>query len=189
MVCPHLIHLASQSPRRRELLEGAGFDVSVVPGRQEPKLAAAGRGAAEAQTSARAKLPALMDDALVLSADTVVHLNGQCLGKPVDAQGAIHMLHLLSGQTHQVTTAVAFRSPKGVHEFLSTSSVSFRVLSRAEIELYVASGEPMDKAGGYGIQGRGAGLVKHVEGCHTTVVGLPLPETLRQLASFGVVPR
>lgn len=189
MVCPHMIHLASQSPRRRELLEGAGFDVSVVPGRHEPQLAPAGLGAAQAQSSARAKLPTVMEDALVLSADTVVHLNGQCLGKPVDAQDAIHMLRLLSGQTHEVTTAVALRSPKGVHEFFSTSRVSFRLLSTTEIQIYVASGEPMDKAGSYGIQGLGAGLVRHVEGCHTTVVGLPLPETLKHLASLGVVPR
>jgi septum formation protein len=130
-----------------------------------------------------------MEEAVVLSADTVVHLNGQCLGKPAHAEEAADMLNLLSGQTHQVTTAVALRSPTGVHEFLSTSRVSFRVLNATEIEAYVASLEPMDKAGGYGIQGRGAGLVKHVEGCHTTVVGLPLPETLKQLARLGVVPR
>jgi septum formation protein len=99
------------------------------------------------------------------------------------------MLRELSGQPHQVTSGVAIRHAGGVVSFYVTSTVHFRALSDEEIQRYVASGEPMDKAGAYGIQGLGAGLITQVEGSHTAVVGLPLDETLQALLKLGVKPQ
>ena len=99
------------------------------------------------------------------------------------------MLTQLSGQTHSVTTAVALRNGAETASFVVTSRVRFRNLTAFEIERYVATGEPMDKAGAYGIQGKGAGMIESVEGSHTAVVGLPMSETLAALAAFGVYPR
>jgi septum formation protein len=139
--------------------------------------------------SAQAKLPEAFEGTVILSADTVVHQNQRCLGKPNDAEAAALMLTALSGGTHQVSTAVALRHEEGVLSFCVSSEVRFRQLSEMEIERYVRSGEPMDKAGAYGIQGLGAGLIASVSGSHTCVVGLPLSETLDALAQLGVFPR
>ena len=186
MVNNHRIGLASKSPRRLQLLAGAGLDVIVVPSRAEPILSTHGSGMEQALYSALAKLPISTSDFPTLSADTVVHLEHECFGKPADTDQATRMLHQLSGCAHQVTTAVAIRHPQGVVSFSVTSTVHFRHLSAGEIAHYVASGEPMDKAGGYGIQGLGAGLIERVEGSHTAVVGLPLSETLKALNELGV---
>ena len=148
--------LASQSPRRLQLLESAGFEVVVVRSRPEPALAPAGHGVQQAVLSALAKLPDVSLERVTLSADTVVHLGERCLGKPRSPADAHTMLEALAGNTHH--------------------------------ERYVASGEPMDKAGAYGIQGLGAGLVESVTGSHTAVVGLPLTETIEALAELGVTP-
>ena len=180
--------LASQSPRRLQLLESAGFEVVVVRSRPEPALAPAGHGVQQAVLSALAKLPDVSLERVTLSADTVVHLGERCLGKPRSPADAHTMLEALAGNTHHVTTAVAFRHPGGVSHFSVSSEVRFRRLRRTEIERYVASGEPMDKAGAYGIQGLGAGLVESVTGSHTAVVGLPLTETIEALAELGVTP-
>jgi len=180
--------LASQSPRRLSLLRGVGFDIIPLTARAEPALQSEGKGAQQALSSALAKLPKNSPEEVFLSADTVVHIGQRCLGKPSDEVHASAMLTELSGQAHEVTTGVAIRHPGGVVSFCVTSTVYFRALSDQEIERYVASGEPMDKAGGYGIQGLGAGLIESVQGSHTAVVGLPLAETLRALSELGVRP-
>lgn len=181
------LHLASQSPRRYQLLEGAGFDVICVRSRAEPDLPNNGDGAAQAMRSALGKLPLTFDGSVVLSADTVVHQGQRCFGKPDDADHAALMLAALEGRSHQVSTAVALRHENGVASFCVSSDVHFRPLNETEIRRYIASGEPMDKAGGYGIQGLGAGLIESVSGSHTCVVGLPLSETLAALAKLGVL--
>jgi len=178
--------LASQSPRRLSLLRGVGFDLIPVTARPEPRLNDEGHGAQQALISALAKLPEISPESVTLSADTVVHIGQRCLGKPESYSDARAMLRELSGKPHHVTSGVAIRHPLGVFSFYVTSTVHFRRLSDHEIDRYVASGEPMDKAGAYGIQGLGAGLVTHVEGSHTAVVGLPLDETLQALLKLGV---
>ncbi len=186
MTNTHRIALASKSPRRLQLLTGAGLNVVVVPSRAEPDLSVFGSGAEQALDSALAKLPETTTEFLTLSADTVVHMANECFGKPAHPEHAKRMLNQLSGCAHQVTTAVAIRHAQGIMSFSVTSTVQFRALSEGEIARYVASGEPMDKAGGYGIQGLGAGLIERVEGSHTAVVGLPLNETLTTLHELGV---
>ena len=185
----HRILLASKSPRRLALLESAGFIVRCVPGRSEPPLKTRGKGEQLALAAARAKLPLLAQDLVVLSADTVVHIGDHCLGKPEDQAQALSMLRQLSGQTHHVTTGVALRKGVETASFVVTSRVRFRSLTTFELEHYIATGEPMDKAGAYGIQGKGAAMIESVEGSHTAVVGLPMSETVQALAEFGVYPR
>ena len=173
--------LASNSPRRRELLENAGFQFDVRPsGIEETRLP----GEPPEDFARRLARDKALDVAkqsklgsLVLGADTVVAVNGQILEKPVDAADATRMLRTLSGRTHRVITGVCLvRAPESVlawtHE---TTSVTFRNLSDDEIGSYVASGEPFDKAGGYAIQGLASRFVPRIEGCYFNVVGLPIP--------------
>jgi septum formation protein len=120
--------------------------------------------------------------AVVVAADTVVTLGGDVLEKPADAADAYRMLRTLSGQVHQVHTAVAVGTGDALHDVVVTTQVAFRALSDGEIARYVATGEPMDKAGSYGIQGEGGALTDWVQGSYTAVVGLPLKETLELLA-------
>jgi septum formation protein len=119
----------------------------------------------------------------VLAADTVVALDGSILGKAATPEEAVRMLEMLSGRTHAVHTAVVVQGPRLARPISTTvtTSVRFRLLARAEIERYVASGDPMDKAGAYGIQGAGGALVAEVRGSYSNVVGLPLEETLELL--------
>lgn len=174
--------LASRSPRREELLRHAGFDFDVRPSgvnegepvSGEPPEAYARRIARAKALSVAARSPA---GAWVLGADTVVTLSGLVLGKPHGASDAARMLRLLSGQTHQVMTAICLvRAPSEVaalkHE---TTSVAFRKLSDDEIRDYVARPEPYDKAGAYAIQGYASSFVEHISGCYSNVVGLPIP--------------
>jgi septum formation protein len=171
--------LASASPRRRALLEqvGIAFEVSPADDAEGPRLD--GETPADyARRSAELKAIAVsrtVPEALVLGADTVVALGDRVLGKPVDAADAARMLAALSGRRHWVHTgiSVAFGARALRSEVVSTE-VSFRELSSDEIGAYVATGEPLDKAGAYGIQGRGALLVDRVNGCYFNVVGLPL---------------
>jgi septum formation protein len=188
---PNLV-LASASPRRRALLEAAGLAVEVRvadiaedswPG-EEPVACA--RRLAEAKALAvAAGIPA---DRVVLGADTVVHAEGVLWGKPVDAVDAERTLGALSGRWHAVTTGYCAVLGDRVHTGHVTTRVSFRRLTRAEIRRYVASGEPLDKAGAYGIQGLGSALVDRVEGSWSNVVGLPVAEVLAVLAGLGAVP-
>ncbi len=189
--------LASTSPRRRELLSQAGLTFQVVSpgpsgGVDESPLAGeavahyvarvARDKALAGQTEAqRLGLPAWP----VLGADTTVTLDGRILGKPADAAEATAMLESLSGRTHQVLTALCLVGRHGERAVTSVSEVRFRALSAVEVAAYVGSGEPYDKAGGYGIQGRGALLIEHLSGSYSGVMGLPLHELgelLRALA-------
>lgn len=187
--------LASESPRRLELLRSLGFIVEVAPsGYAEgpvadltpPELASYHAG--EKLRAALERLPA-PPEVPVLAADTVVDLDGAALGKPRDAAEAARMLGALSGREHVVHTAFALALPGNdvrIEERVSTR-VRFHSLEAAEIAEYVASGEPLDKAGAYGIQGRAASLVESIEGDFYTVMGLPLGRLVRALRRSGFV--
>ncbi|MBI3784042.1 MAG: septum formation inhibitor Maf [Deltaproteobacteria bacterium] len=187
---PQLV-LASASPRRRELLSAAGVDF-VVDVSDVPEIPQPQEGPVEfARRLARAKAQAVAArhrDAYVLGADTVVALGHRIFGKPVDSDEARQMLQSLSGQTHQVITAVALVDPNGIVDgvFVSTD-VTFRQLSAAEIDAYVASGEPSDKAGAYAIQGGAGAFVVQVDGSYPNVVGLPIDEVLELLRSKALL--
>jgi len=195
------VYLASKSPRRQELLRQLGVEFSELllreaPGRRrdfveaprkdEPPLEYVKR---IARTKAslgwhrmqRRELPPKP----VLGADTEVVLDGAAVGKPADAEAAVAMLVTLSGRTHEVITAVAVRWQTQLALAVSTSQVTFRALSKDEVERYVAIGESLDKAGGYGIQGKAAAFVQHLEGSYSGVMGLPLFETAELLARLG----
>ncbi|HEX9764780.1 MAG TPA: Maf family protein [Candidatus Acidoferrales bacterium] len=173
--------LASASPRRRELLTNAGFEFEVIPSEvEEPGNTGAPPGAfaervaqLKAETVARAFAPTYR--AVVLGADTVVVARGELLGKPRSPEEARAMLEKLSGREHQVITGVALVNAAGrctlAHE---TTRVQFRELTAEEIADYVASGEPLDKAGAYAIQGRASRFVTRIEGCYFNVMGLPV---------------
>jgi septum formation protein len=186
------LFLASGSPRRRELLTQIGVPFTALPTSidETPKAA---ESPVEyvlrlAQAKAQAGLATLVDctDAVVLGADTSVILAGQILAKPHDQADARAMLTALSGTTHEVLTAVALASLERCEVRLVRSQVSFRPLSRDEIDAYWHSGEPLDKAGSYAIQGLGAVFVSHLEGSFSAVVGLPVCETAALLADFGI---
>lgn len=179
--------LASGSPRRAELLARLGCrpeirpaDVDETPREGESPAALVTRLAAVKAAAVAA------DGEVVLAADTMVVRDGVALGKPRDRADAAAMLRSLAGRTHEVLTGVAVvRGP--VHAATRvTTAVTFRPLSEGEIAWYVATGEPDDKAGGYGLQGAGAALVAHVAGSDTNVIGLPLAETVALLRDVGV---
>ena len=184
--------LGSASPRRAALLRELGVPFTICVS-NAPEIAAPGESAAEfAGRVAREKGVAVAqesDGAWVLSADTVVVLDGVALGKPTDAADARAMLQRLSGREHEVLTAVALTAPDGAAEgeLLVRTRVAFRNLAPAEIDAYVATGEPLDKAGAYGIQGGAAGFVAGVVGSYTNVVGLPVDEVRDLLARFGLL--
>ncbi len=186
---PKLI-LASASPRRRELLHRAGIEVEVVPAHvnedprpgEDPKLLAE-RLAREKAGAVFARYP----QSFVLGADTIVIVDGHVLNKPADADDAARMLRMLSGRRHQVTTGVCLLGPEVRDVRSETTEVEFQRLSEEEIRGYVVSGEPMDKAGAYGIQGRASRWIPRVEGCYFNVVGLPVPLVYRMLRENGVI--
>lgn len=178
--------LASGSPRRRELLEGAGLSFTVFVSEADetvsPDLTPEETVLELSRHKALAAREKLREpDAVILSADTVVAVDGEILGKPEDEEDAFRMLRSLSGRTHRVYTGVTLCREEGCESFCSSTAVTFYPLTEEEIEAYIATGEPMDKAGAYGIQGRGAILVREVHGDYFTVVGLPLAETLRRI--------
>jgi len=198
------IYLASRSPRRRELLQqigiafealllredlrrGADVDETLIPGESpESYVSRVARAKAEAgwhRIASRRLLPRP-----VLAADTAVVLDGEIIGKPADARRAHELLRRLSGRTHHVLTAVAVAREARVETALSISAVEFRELADGEIRLYVASGEPLDKAGAYAIQGRAAVFVRAISGSYSGIMGLPLFETAELLGRFGVAP-
>jgi septum formation protein len=185
------VYLASASPRRGELLRQIGVPFVVRPAdiREEqlagetPEVYVVRLAAAKAE-SIWATLPR-GEPRPVLAADTAVVLDGPVLGKPRDAVEAERMLERLSGRTHRVLTAVALRASQGVETRLSESEVRFRATTPAERRAYCATGEPLDKAGGYGIQGRAAVFVEDLKGSYSGVVGLPLHETAALLARGG----
>ena len=193
--------LASQSPRRRELLEAVGFELTVapadidehrLPGEKPVELVARlAREKAEASRAAWAASGASVPaDQLLVAADTIVWTADDVLGKPADAADARRMLAELSGQTHHVTTGVCLMLLDGAcatertASFTETTDVEFWPLVGDEIEAYVATGEPLDKAGSYGIQGEGRLLVRRITGDYSNVVGLPVARLVRELATL-----
>jgi len=199
---PPALYLASRSPRRRELLTQIGAPFLVLPFRGLPRedidvLEDVRDGEdAESYVVRVARAKALggeqrlswrrLSSGLVLSADTTVEVDGEILGKPADAADATRMLGLLSGRSHRVLTAVAVSDGRRLEHVLSMSTVRFSALDARDIERYVGSGEPMDKAGAYGIQGRAGAFVEHIDGSYTGIVGLPLNETWQLLRRFGL---
>ena len=196
---PACLYLASQSPRRLELLRGLGMPIEpLLPGPDEDAEALEAFRPGEAPADyvvrvARAKLDAArgrrtargLPEAPILAADTIVALGGKLLGKPQDSVHAQAMLAQLSGRTHRVLTAVAVAHGNRTLRAISVSRVRFARLSQAAIERYVATGEPMDKAGAYAIQGGAAPFVRSIDGSYTGIVGLPLYETTELLRRTG----
>jgi septum formation protein len=194
------LYLASQSPRRLELLRQIGLEPTVLPLRSTPGRVDVDETPLpdEAPSTyvlrlARAKVTAGVDVQRVrnlpawpmLAADTTVTLDGHILGKPEDEHDAAAMLRRYSGREHTVLTAVAAAYQGRLEVILSESVVTFKTLSEAEIAAYLSSREPFDKAGGYGIQGRAALFIKHLSGSYSGVMGLPLYETSELLKSVG----
>ena len=198
------LYLASRSPRRRELLNQIGIDFDTVVFRdgtradsETDETPQPGESpVAYVERVARAKaihgLKIVEERKLpmrpVLSADTTLEFNGSIIGKPVDRADAAAILRRLSGHTHRVLTGVAINHMGHSEYVLSTSEVTFREIDDEEIRHYVMSGEPMDKAGAYGIQGRAGLFVKHLSGSFTGVMGLPVCETGELLKKLGFRP-
>ena len=195
------LYLASRSPRRRELLVQMGIQFDTLYFREPPRhddgvdeTAHAGENPVRyVERVARAKAAhgwRVVDirrlvPQVVLAADTTVELDGEIIGKPADAAEARDTLRRLSGRTHSVLTAVAVAFENTIESVASISEVTFGAIGEADIRRYVASGEPMDKAGAYGIQGRAGMFVEHLSGSYSGVMGLPLHETALLLKRFG----
>ena len=197
---PPFIYLASQSPRRSQLLDQIGVAHTLLlpaPEEDAEALEVVLRGesplhyvqrvtglkldAAVARLKARG-----LQAAPVLCSDTTVALGREILGKPADAKDAVRILQALSGQTHRVLTAVAVQSGRKRLAAVSVSRVSFATMSRAQIKAYVESGEPMGKAGAYGVQGRAAAHIACIHGSYSGIMGLPVHETALLLRQVGV---
>lgn len=183
-------YLASQSPRRRELLRQAGYRFEIIradiperPAMAETPREYALRIAVEKATAGQRQAVLALP---VLAADTDVSIDGQILGKPRDEEDAVRILRRLSGRVHEVCSAVALARPGEVVTVLTTTQVRFVEIDEAMARRYWATGEPADKAGAYAIQGLGARLVREIHGSYTGVVGLPLSETCELLARFGI---
>ncbi len=195
------IYLASRSPRRRELLAQIGirFDLLLFRSgsREDAEVSEAWLPGEtpEAYVIRVARIKAMFGVDLiasraivvrpVLAADTTLDLDGEIIGKPRDEADAAAILARLSGRSHRVLTAIAVARDERIEHRLSISDVRFRPLSAEEIRRYVQSGEPMDKAGAYGIQGRAAMFIEDIKGSHSGIVGLPLCETAMLLRDFG----
>jgi len=198
------IYLASRSPRRRDLLQQIGIAFELLPMHgglprdvdvDETPLAGEAPSAYVmriAQAKAAAGWRQIVSHSLparpVLAADTTVVLDGEIIGKPADAEHARQLLHRLSGKTHQVLTAIAVAHMEHIEAALSSSAVEFRVLDDTEIRRYAESGEPLDKAGAYAIQGRAAVFVRAISGSYSGIMGLPLFETAELLQRFDIAP-
>lgn len=200
------IILASASPRRKELLEQIGISFEVCPAKGEEMITSTLPSAVVSELSAqKAREVAGMlkqygdshrelmtpQDMMVLGADTVVSVDNQILGKPKNEADAARMLRMLSGRTHEVYTGVTIvlmsKSGKaGEHTFYEKTAVTMREMSEEEIERYIATGEPMDKAGAYGIQGKCAIYIDKIEGDYNNVVGLPVSAIYHELKNLGI---
>ncbi|MFO7777701.1 MAG: Maf family protein [Nitriliruptoraceae bacterium] len=184
-----ILVLASGSPRRAALLARLGLRPQIRPpdiderplDGEHPSAVVARLAASKARAVHRAGA-----GEVVLAADTVVVLDGQLLGKPVDDGAATGMLQRLSGRTHEVLTAVAVHTDAACHRATETTRVRFRRLTAEEVHWYLDTGEPRDKAGAYGLQGAGAALVEGVDGSDTNVIGLPLSTTVGLLRAAGL---
>ena len=181
--------LASASPRRKELLQKAGYTFEIVVSDADESLPAGITPEKAVQLNAARKAQAVAETnpgAVVLGCDTVVAIDGEILGKPQDEAEAKAMLRRLSGNTHTVYSGVCITDGETQTVFAVATDVTFYALSDRTIDAYAATKEPMDKAGAYGIQGLGCVLVKEISGDYSNVVGLPLSESARALAAFGV---
>ena len=190
----HRLVLASASPRRRELLTQAGFTFEVRaahdnedPRPDEDPIAYVVRLAREKAEAVYAELHD--PEILVLGADTTVTLDRHILAKPEDPADACRMLRMLSGRTHRVITGVAIAFASGTEVAAEVTGVQFLTVTEDEIAAYVATGEPMDKAGAYGIQGSAAKWIPRIEGCYFNVVGLPLALVSTMLKAFHLSSR
>ena len=197
----NIIYLASKSPRRRELLKQIGVqfellmmreqsprgDVDEVPLAGEAPLVYVERIVLlKAAMAVKAMRERRLPLRLILTADTTVTIDGEVLGKPLDRDHATNMLKRLSGRTHDVLTAIAVASDREIKHVVTKSVVSFAALSVDEIKRYVDSGEPMDKAGGYAVQGLAAKFISTLEGSYSGVMGLPLYDTTMLLRQCGL---
>jgi len=194
------VYLASQSPRRRQLLEQLGVQYELLlPDAGEEAEALEAVMPAEAPVPYVKRVTQLKLDAAlqrlqgrglpaapVLCSDTTVALGRVIYGKPQDERDAARMLRELSGRTHRVLTAVALQSGRKRREVLSESRVTFAALTPAQIQRYVASGEPLGKAGAYAVQGRAAAFISHISGSYSGIMGLPMHETAQLLRAFGL---
>lgn len=183
------IVLASASPRRREILELAGLAPDEIVPSDADETVPAGTSPAEtvkllAKRKGESVLPRVGEDALVISSDTVVALGDEILGKPADRDDARRMLRLLSGKKHHVYTGVYITCGKKETLFHNDTEVEFYDLTDGEIESYLDTGEPFDKAGAYGIQGRGCFLVRRIDGDFFSVMGLPAAEVCRAVSAM-----
>ncbi len=184
-----MLILASSSPRRSELLRLAGLEFTVEAADIDERLQAGESPATYVQRLAMEKAQAVWDhhkmedteDLIVLGADTTVVCDGAVLGKPEDQMDARRMLKMLEGRTHQVLTGIAAVSQRGLFSEVDITQVFFDLISEEEMTRYLASGEPMDKAGAYGIQGYASRWIPRVEGCFFNVMGLPLSRTMALL--------
>lgn len=178
------IILASASPRRKELLALAGIEYTVIPSECEEVLSENITPSEAVTLLAQQKAEDVFKrnpDCMIIAADTVVALSNAILGKPKDDEDAYNMLSSLSGKIHTVYTGVCIRTAEKEETFFSATDVEFYELSDKEIRDYIATKEPCDKAGAYGIQGKGSLLVKGIHGDYFNVVGLPLAETVRRI--------
>ena len=183
-----MIILASNSPRRREILSLLDVDFTVVMHKDEPKPDLLLSPAAAVERIARFKAESVAEgNETVIGADTAVFLDGEFLGKPKDENDAAGMLKKLSGRTHSVITGVCIVHKGRTVCFSETASVTFNPVSDKEIKKYIACGEPMHTAGAYGIQGRGARFVRKIDGDFYTVMGLPCAELYRYLKALEII--
>lgn len=187
------IYLASRSPRRAEILQQLGVHFSVLPSDIDESIHDNERPedyvlrlAAEKAAACAALLGASQDDLPILAADTTVSIDGLILGKPADDDDARAMLQRLSGRWHDVHTGLALATRHGIRRALSSTRVQLAVLEEDRIAAYIASGEPRDKAGAYGIQGLAATFIRRIEGSYSGVMGLPVFETAELLAAAGI---
>ncbi len=183
--------LASASPRRTQLLEQIGVAHQVLPANVDESSGLPSEPGAQVLALAERKALAvapIRPRALVIGADTIVFHRGEILNKPVDREHAVRLVERLAGETHLVYTGLALAGPDGaaVESSFEVTAVRFRPLDRGHAERYVATGEPLDKAGAYGIQGYGSTLVERIEGCYFNVMGLPIVRLIRMLEGRGI---
>jgi septum formation protein len=193
-----MLILASASPRRQELLSQAGLNFTAVAANINEDLLPNEAAAAYVQRLAEEKAQAVWnarrssdtadDPLIVLGADTTVVVDGHILGKPADTADARRMLELLSGRTHAVLTGLAAVTGRKIVRDLEITQVTFNQLNDSEIAQYITSGEPLDKAGAYAIQGYAARWIPRIEGCYFNVVGLPIARTVALLAEVQAAP-
>lgn len=181
--------LASASPRRKEILKNAGFSFDIIVSDADEDISEALSPEKTVEELAKRKALSVWEkhkDSVVFGCDTVVAVDGRILGKPQNDEDAFNMLRSLSGKIHTVSTGVCICSKERTEVFSNTTRVEFYELSDDTIRSYIASGETCDKAGSYGIQGYGNVLVKEIKGDYFSVMGLPVSESARVLASFGI---